>query len=155
MRKITFILGLVIFFASSLSPQDFIGPRWRERVLEFKKVRLLEILKLDEHKSVKFLNRYTKFSKDIEAIELERERIVNDIEIKLRKGDKEGYDKSIQELIELEKKEYEMRSNFYKELKEVLSDQQIAQVIVFERNFRREFMDAVREMQRERMRRRF
>ncbi|MCS7229936.1 MAG: hypothetical protein RMJ81_06340 [Candidatus Kryptonium sp.] len=124
-------------------------------MLEFKKVRLLEILKLDEHKSVKFLNRYTKFSKDIEAIELERERIVNDIEIKLRKGDKEGYDKSIQELIELEKKEYEMRSNFYKELKEVLSDQQIAQVIVFERNFRREFMDAVREMQRERMRRRF
>ncbi|MEN3037862.1 MAG: hypothetical protein ABDI07_01695 [Candidatus Kryptonium sp.] len=155
MKKIIVVLGSVIFFVSMLFSQDFIGPRWRERVLEFKKVRLLEILKLDEHSSVKFLNRYTKFSKDIEVLELERERIVNDIEIKLRRGDKDGYDKSIQELIELEKKEYEMRLSFYKELKEVLSDQQIAQVIVFERNFRREFMDAVREIQRERMRRRF
>ncbi len=129
--------------------------RWRERVLEFKKVRLLEILKLDEQNSVKFLNKYTKFSRDMDEIEFERGKIIDEMEIKLRKGDKETYDKLIQGLVELNKREYNLRLNFYEELKQILTEQQIAQVIVFERNFRREFMETVREMQRERMRRRF
>ncbi|CUS84106.1 hypothetical protein [Candidatus Kryptobacter tengchongensis] len=155
MRKTILVFGMIAFLVTSSFSQGFMGQRWRERILEFKKVRLLEILKLDEQTSVKFLNKYTKFSNDIDAIEVERERVVNEIEAKLRKGDKDGYDRAIQELIDLGKKEYELRLNFYKELKEILTDQQIAQVIVFERNFRREFMEAVREMQRERMRRRF
>ncbi|CUU04027.1 hypothetical protein JGI3_00877 [Candidatus Kryptobacter tengchongensis] len=155
MRKTILVFGMIAFLVMSSFSQGFMGQRWRERILEFKKVRLLEILKLDEQTSVKFLSRYTKFSNDIDAIEVERERIVNEIEAKLRKGDKDGYDRAIQELIDLGKKEYELRLNFYKELKEILTDQQIAQVIVFERNFRREFMETVREMQRERMRRRF
>ncbi len=129
--------------------------RWRERILEFKKVRLLEILKLDEQSSVKFLSRYTKFSNDIEQIEIERGRIINEIEAMLKRGDKEGYNKSLQELIELGKKEYELRLNFYNELKDILTEQQIAQVVVFEWRFRREFMNAIRDIQRERMRRRF
>ncbi len=155
MRKTILVFGMIAFLVMSSFSQGFMGQRWRERILEFKKVRLLEILKLDEQTSVKFLNKYTKFSNDIDAIEVERERIVNEIEAKLRKGDKDGYDRAIQGLIDLGKKEYELRLNFYKELKEILTDQQIAQVIVFERNFRREFMETVREMQRERMRRRF
>jgi len=155
MRKTILVFGMIAFLVTSSFSQGFMGQRWRERILEFKKVRLLEILKLDEQTSVKFLSRYTKFSNDIDAIEVERERIVNEIEAKLRKGDKDGYDRAIQGLIDLGKKEYELRLNFYKELKEILTDQQIAQVIVFERNFRREFMETVREMQRERMRRRF
>lgn len=155
MRKTILVFGMIAFLVMSSFSQGFMGQRWRERILEFKKVRLLEILKLDEQTSVKFLSRYTKFSNDIDAIEVERERVINEIEAKLRKGDKDGYDRAIQELIDLGKKEYELRLNFYKELKEILTDQQIAQVIVFERNFRREFMETVREMQRERMRRRF
>ncbi|CUU04874.1 hypothetical protein JGI2_01184 [Candidatus Kryptobacter tengchongensis] len=155
MRKTILVFGMIAFLVMSSFSQGFMGQRCRERILEFKKVRLLEILKLDEQTSVKFLSRYTKFSNDIDAIEVERERIVNEIEAKLRKGDKDGYDRAIQGLIDLGKKEYELRLNFYKELKEILTDQQIAQVIVFERNFRREFMETVREMQRERMRRRF
>ncbi len=157
MRKIILTIVVVLFLANALSAQDYMGmgQRWRERILEFKKVRLLEILKLDEQNSVKFLNKYTKFSNEMDQLELERERIVSEMEFKLRRGDKEGYDKSVQELLELGKKEYEMRVNFYKELKDILTEQQIAQVVVFERNFRREFMNAIRDIQRERMRRRF
>ncbi|MFN3135220.1 MAG: hypothetical protein ACK44H_06560, partial [Candidatus Kryptonium sp.] len=89
MMKRTILAFLAIAFLSAmLFSQGFMGQRWRERVLEFKKVRLLEILKLDEQTSVKFLNKYTQFSRDIDEIELEKERIVNEIEIKLRKGDK-------------------------------------------------------------------
>lgn len=155
MKKAILVFAAMLFLSNVLSAQDLMGQRWRERVLEFKKVRLLEILKLDEQNSVKFLNKYTKFSNELDQLELEREKVVNEIEVKLKRGDKEGYDKSIQELLELAKKEYEMRVNFYKELKDVLTEQQIAQVVVFERNFRREFMNAIRDIQRERMRRRF
>lgn len=155
MRRAILIIAMTLFSVSVLSAQGFMGQGWRERILEFKKVRLLEILKLDEQSSVKFLNKYTKFSNEIDKIELERERIVNEMELKLRHGDRDGYDKSIQELFELEEKEYEIRVNFYKELKDVLTEEQIARVIVFERNFRREFMNAIRDIQRERMRRRF
>ncbi len=157
MKKAILTIAMIFFLASVLSAQNYMGmgQRWRERILEFKKVRLLEILKLDEQNSVKFLNKYTKFSKEVDQLELERERIVSEMEFKLRRGDKEGYDKSIQELLELAKKEHEMRVNFYKELKDILTEQQIAQVVVFERNFRREFMSAIRDIQRERMRRRF
>jgi hypothetical protein len=61
----------------------------------------------------------------------------------------------MQDIFELERKENELKVNFYNELKGILSDRQIAQVIVFERNFNREFINTLREMQRERMRRRF
>ncbi len=155
MKRITLIFGLVIFLLGMSFAQGPMVQRWRERVLEFKKVRLLEILKLDEQNSVKFLNKYTKFSRDMDEIEFERGKIIDEMEIKLRKGDKETYDKLIQGLVELNKREYNLRLNFYEELKQILTEQQIAQVIVFERNFRREFMETVREMQRERMRRRF
>ncbi|CUT05635.1 hypothetical protein [Candidatus Kryptobacter tengchongensis] len=155
MRKTILVFGMIAFLVMSSFSQGFMGQRWRERILEFKNFHLLVILNLHEQTYVKFLSRYTKFSNDIDAIEVERERIVNEIETKLRKGDKDGYDRAIQGLIDLGKKEYELRLNFYKELKEILTDQQIAQVIVFERNFRREFMETVREMQKERMRRRF
>jgi hypothetical protein len=155
MKKAILIFAVTFFAVNVLSAQGFPEQRWRERLLEFKKVRLLEILKLDEQSSVRFLNKYTKFSNELDQLELEREKLVNEMEIKLKRGDKEGYDKSIQELFELGKKEYEIRLNFYKELKDVLTEQQIAQVIVFERNFRREFINAIRDIQRERMRKRF
>lgn len=155
MRKIFFLIGLMALIFTTLFSQGFAERRWRERLLEFKKVRLLEILKLDEQTSVKFLNRYTKFSNDLDAIEIEKERIVKEIDLKLRKADKEGYDRLVQELMNLGRKECELRINFYKELREILTEQQVSQVIVFEWNFRREFINAVREMQREKRKGRF
>jgi hypothetical protein len=155
MKRLILILFMFAFFAEFSSAQGFMRPMWRQRILEFKKVRLLEILKLDEQTSVKFLSRYSKFSDDLAQVWIERENLINELEVKINRGDKDGYDKLMQDIFELERKENELKVNFYNELKGILSDRQIAQVIVFERNFNREFINTLREMQRERMRRRF
>ncbi|MFN3135837.1 MAG: FAD-dependent oxidoreductase, partial [Candidatus Kryptonium sp.] len=90
----------------------------------------------------------------VESIDKHKKKIyVRDLQT--QKVFEDDYDKLIQELVDLGKREYDLRLSFYKELRQILTEQQIAQVIVFERNFRREFMETVREMQRERMRRRF
>ncbi len=155
MKRLILILFVFAFFADHSLSQGFMRPMWRERILEFKKVRILEILKLDEQTSVKFLSKYSKFSNDMAQIEIEREKLINELEDKIKRGDNDNYDKLMQEILDLGRKEYELKVSFYNELKGILSDQQIAQVIVFERNFSREFINALREMQKERMRRRF
>ena len=64
----------------------------------------------------------------------------------------DDYNQTLNALLDVDKKISGERLRFLTELKEVLSSKQIAQYIVFERNFVQELRQAVRDVQRDRIR---
>jgi hypothetical protein len=126
--------------------------KWPDRIESYKKVRMLEALKLDEEQSVKFVTRYTKHQEVMRGFEKERNELIDKLDTLSHSDGNEGeYDGIYSDLLDIDKRISGERQKFMSELKEVLSHKQIAQYIVFERNFVQELRQAVRDVQRERM----
>lgn len=126
-----------------------------DRIESYKKVRMLEVLKLDEEQSVKFVSRYNKHQELMHGFEKERNTLVDKLDEQTHASASDAdFDRTFADLLELEKKISGERHHFLDELKEVLSRKQAAEYIVFERNFVQELRKAIRDVQRERMRNR-
>jgi hypothetical protein len=122
-----------------------------ERLEQFKKVQLLEALKLDEETSVRFLARYQKHQDAIREINQKRNGLIDQLQTMSRSGSNDAdVEKTIRDLIATETKVTEARNKFLSDLKEILSMKQIARLIAFERNFYRDIRDIVRDMAKER-----
>jgi len=123
-----------------------------DRIESYKKVRMLEVLKLGEDQSVKFVSRYNKHQDTMHGVEKERNELVDKLDEQARSDAQDAdYDQTFSSLLDLDKKISGERLHFLDEIKEVLSHKQIAEYIVFERNFAKELRQAIREVQRERM----
>ncbi len=162
MKKIATIFLLLSFFAfvqSSLAQrrEGRMGGRQGEhqpfeRLESFKKIRMMEALHLDENTSIKFFARYDKHEDRMREIEAERNGMVEQLDSLSRNdaGD-EAYNIVFDQFTAIDKKIARERIDFLASLKEVLTDKQIAQFIVFERNFMRDLRRIVREVQLDRM----
>ena len=130
------------------------GPDQRmERLQQLKKLRLLEVLKLNEEESIRFFTRYNKFEEELRDLERERNDIIDDLEMQLKEGEKvESLEKSFDDLFALGQKVVDARIRFYKEVRGMLTPQQVAKLIVFERNFTRDLREIIQDVQRERRR---
>jgi len=152
----TTVLGALFLATGSLLAQPEHGDRSQQpaydRIESWKKVRMLESLKLNEYQSTKFILRYNKHQATMHGFEKERNDLVDklDSQSKSEAAD-DDYNQTFNALLDTDKKISGERLRFLAELKEVLSNKQIAQYIVFERNFVQELRQAVRDVQRERM----
>jgi Spy/CpxP family protein refolding chaperone len=123
------------------------------RVEQFKKIRLMEVLKLDENESIRFFNRYDKFEEEIRGLERDRNKIIDDLDSLVKQdGADSAYQKDFDELIALGRKVADTRTHFYREIRGILTPQQVAKLIVFERDFGRELREIIQDVQRERRR---
>jgi Spy/CpxP family protein refolding chaperone len=113
----------------------------------------MEELKLNEEQSVRFFNRYDKFEQELRELERERNGIIDDLDSLLEQDEKkEAYQKEFDRLISLGQKVANARMRFYNEIQGLLTPQQVAKVIVFERDFGRELRDIIQDVRRERRR---
>ena len=154
----TILLGLLLLLPATSQAQPRRYERQsedapRDRIESYKKVRMLEVLKLDEEQSAKFVTRYNKHQETMRGFEKERNTLVDklDNEVQGSASDAE-FDETFNVLIDLDKKISGQRLQFLNELKDVLSNHQIAEYVVFERNFVRELRQAIRDVQKDRMR---
>jgi len=153
---VTTVLGVMFLVTSSLLAQPEHGNRSQQpamdRIESWKKVRMLESLKLEEDQSVKFIARYNKHQETMHGFEKERNDLVDKLDTQ-SKSDvaDDDYNQTFNALLDTDKKISGERLRFLTELKEVLSNKQIAQYIVFERNFVQELRQAVRDVQRDRI----
>lgn len=122
-----------------------------ERVEAFKKIRLMEALKLDEEASIRFFARYNKHQDEMKSLGEERNGLIDQLQSlgRSKAGDAD-YEKVIQELTALESRILDARKKFIGDLKEVFTAKQVADYIVFERNFNQNLRDLMREMTQER-----
>jgi hypothetical protein len=151
MRHIFLILLLLPVLALSQRQEQF-GGRSMERLESLKKVRLLEAMKLDEEKGLKLISRYNDHRNQIREMERTRMSIIEKLEKNIAAGVTDAeFQKSFNELSVVEKNIADTRAKYVNELKEVLTHKQIAEYLVFERNFAREIRNVFKEEQKKRI----
>ena len=152
MKKIIllFLVSTVALMGQMRTPM---GKRPMERLESYKKVRMLETLKLDEDKGLKLVNRYNQHREGVRDLEEERKEILDKLEAKVTDNASDAeIQKSFNDLIEIEKKMFNAREKYLNELKEILTTKQVAEYLLFERSFARDVRDIMREGQKERIR---
>ena len=146
------IPAVVILFLRTATSQELpMGGPARERVEQFKKIRMMEVMKLDEETSLRFFARYNKHQDAIKEITSKRDGLI-DLLAALRKSDAldSEFEKVFKELQGSESQIATERSRFLQDLRSVVSTRQVAEYVVFERNFNRQLMQLMREMAQER-----
>ncbi|MDE3058550.1 MAG: hypothetical protein KGJ59_11405 [Bacteroidota bacterium] len=157
MKRITTIFLLLSFlaFIQSALAQHRGGKKGEPpfaRLENFKKIKMMETLHLDETTSIRFFSRYDKHEEQMRAFGEERDRIAKQLDsLSRNNAPDEAYDAAFDQLLSIDKKIAREHADFLSSLKEILSNKQIAEYIVFERNFIRDLRRIVREVQMDRM----
>lgn len=125
--------------------------RGAERVEQFKKLRMIEALKLDDDTSVRFFTKYNKHEEIVRDINKQRDGLLDELQGMRKSGASDAeMEKVISGLVALDTKQSEERSRFVSDLKGVLTTGQVADLLLFERNFARNVRQLMQEMARQR-----
>ena len=156
-RTLHLVLISVLFMLTHVIAQDQLpmhGPA-AERIAQYKKVRLMEVVQMNEETSVRFLARYNKHEENIRAIGMERNELIDQLQ-KLSKSNSNdaAMENIIKDIGMSEEKVLEERTKFIGELRDILSLKQLSQFIVFERNFNKNLRELIRDVARDRWNRR-
>ncbi len=152
------ILFLVCFVMTCIAqPPEGFGEgkkRSSERLERYKKLQMIEVLKLDEETGLKLISRYNNHRKNIQQLEKERGELMDKLESQIQSSVADvEYQKSFGELIDIERKITETRKKYMESLKEIFSNKQIAEYLIFERNFMKDLRNVINDVQKQRMKR--
>ena len=122
-----------------------------ERVEQFKKIRMMEVLALDEQTSIKFFARFGKHQRTLQEFRRKQVQALGKVQSlrKAKAGDAE-YAKVIQDLQSLEGESRDAKLKYIEELKEILSNKQIVEYLVFEMRFQQNLRELIRDAQNNR-----
>jgi Spy/CpxP family protein refolding chaperone len=148
---IALLLGVVAVQALAQPGQPG-DPRF-ERVEQLRKVRMIDELGLKEEQSVRFFARLSELDKHRRDLMHERHEMLNKLEQMLKdNADEKELEKMFPALVVIEQRMAEEKAKFFGSLSDVLTVQQRAKLLTFERAFEKELREAVRDTQRRRMR---
>jgi hypothetical protein len=140
-------LFVILFIAVSVRAQDDakMQPPFK-RIENLEKVKLIEALKLNEETSVRFFARRGDFKKKVRQYDKQS----NEVLAKIRKLIDEKSDKNGNELKKLSDEYLKLQNQIPKEkasfmcsLSDILTSEQIARLLVFEKDFREELKNLV------------
>jgi hypothetical protein len=116
-----------------------------EKIYQLEKIKLIEVLQMDEETSIRFFARRAEFQRQTDEIHIKIESIINTLE----SIDKSGKVYTEAELISyinefnnLHSQLGQKRTEFINSLNDILSYEQISKLIVFERKFKEELRKA-------------
>lgn len=141
MRK--FIILIVILLSATLlfsqSRHSYKERPFSKKFKELEKIKLIEALDLDEEIVVKFFARRNKLKNEISELHNERELTINLLEELITKNEPESaYSPILKKISNNELKLIEIKSKFISSLSTILTNEQIAKFIIFERNFKKD-----------------
>lgn len=158
MRKIFFLFITFFLVVSTINSQ------MRERqnrdlkplqkIEQWEKVKLIEVLNLNEETAVRFFARRNEHQKKMKEILDQKDGMIQDIEDEIRSASltsDAAYKEQVGNILSLESRIMRERENFLKSLSDLFTPKQIATLVVFESKFRKE----IRERLIERGRRQF
>ena len=121
-----------------------------ERLERFRKMRLVEELKLSEEESVRFFAKQSAHEDKISELTKKRNDILDDMQKAIdTKGDGKEVQKLSDQILELDQKIFAERQRFQQDVRGLLTAEQFAKMLIFERNFGRQVRDAMDEMRRD------
>ncbi len=117
-----------------------------EKIEELEKIKLIEVLGMDEEVMLKFFNRFNNNKTEKGKLFEEKKQLIEKMEGML-KEDSKATEKELNDVIEqVLNKEYEFktkRKEFINSLKEILTPQQIVKFLVFETKFKHEIREHI------------
>jgi hypothetical protein len=140
---------VLITSAQEQRPQE---PPLPHKVEQFKKMRLIEELHLDEETSIRFFARYNKQMDAIREIEWQRNTIIKQLkELIHSNANANEIETTLKNYEKFEGQIADVRAKFVEGLKDIFTPKQIAEYLIFEQNFNQNLREVIREMTRERM----
>jgi hypothetical protein len=118
----------------------------REKLEQLEKIKLIESLDMDEDTSIRFFARRNESKREIQSLEKKTEDIIFELEKSFNIEDKNQDEKQKQLISEMLKNRESIelkRNQFINSLGDILSTEQIAKLIVFEKKFRDEIRNVL------------
>ncbi len=120
-----------------------------ERIRQLRVWKLTDRLKLTEDQSVKFFARYNRyqdeFAKNLETVQSQMRELR---QAELANASEADIDKKVMQVLEARKASSELLPKYYKEFREVLSARQMAELVIFERDFLEDLNVLMRQAQK-------
>lgn len=129
-------------FNSAYSQDDF-----REKLQEIKLEKLTKKLELDETTKSVFTDKYKAFASDMRDLNKKRAKAYKQMTENLESGN--GLDSLVNQLLDYEQQINDKREAFVADMKTILTSQQIAKMIVFERKFNNEIKKLLKQYQKD------
>jgi hypothetical protein len=154
MNKYLPIVCVTIILCSASAEGQRHRPPGLERVERFKKMELLDVLKLDEEKAVRFSVRLDGHEDKMKELRDARKRAIDELDDMLeKKADPKEYQKLFDNVYENDQSMFSERKRYLDEMRAFLTAEQFAKFLVFERSFEMKLRKAMREIRRERFER--
>ena len=140
-----FTLTILSFFLLTqiISAQEhFPKGRWGipgGKIAELEKIKLIEELQMDEETTLRFFSRRSLHFETQRKTEFRRDSLLTLLNNKIKEGDsKLNYLMEIDKILDIDKELSDERLKFFKSLSNIFSHQQLAKLLIFEKNFRNE-----------------
>ncbi|HEY3249683.1 MAG TPA: hypothetical protein VGK25_01065 [Ignavibacteria bacterium] len=144
-RNFTILLCFIgIAFCSDVFSQN---DDIRDKIEDIKLDKMTTKLSLDETTKDSFIDKYKAFSKDMRELNRKRAKAYKEMTENVESGT--GLDTTVNKLLEYEKEINQKRTDFIADLKSMLTSQQIAKMIIFERKFNNEIKKILKQYQKE------
>ena len=146
MKRIILIISLLLLTSLVLVGQGRhrMGPPPHAggRLAQLEKIKLIEFLDMDEETTLKFFARREAFHENRKEIFNKRAELLDELrEMVIDDEDNSNYQALINQIYEYEEKLFTQRKEFFDSLSDILTQKQIASLIIFEDRFRREIRD--------------
>ena len=126
-------------------------PQAMERVERWRKMRLIEVLELKEEQSVRFLPRMNEHERRMIDLRKEKDNALDKIDRLVRnRADEKEIEGVFPEFFAVSGRMDAERQNFFNSVGDILTVEQRAKFLLFERHFERELREAMREVSRRR-----
>lgn len=149
MNKYFTVLFFVCMHSLVFSQDGHFGPKDKEaaeKIFQLEKIKLIEVLEMDEETAIRFFARRSELKKATDEIQNKIEEIIKNLEV----VDKAGKVYTESELItyindfnNLNLQMSQRRTEFINSLNDILTYDQIRRLIVFERKFKDELRRAL------------
>lgn len=151
MKHVIFFFCFFIILSVTAIAQQPHAPlrdkKFRDKIEQLEKIKLIEILNLDEETTLRFFSRQSAHRDEEIKLINQKEELVDHLKYYFTEGkdlpNGETFESLNKKIIEQEKKMINQRTDFIKSLKDILSEEQISKLIVFESTFRREIRDMI------------
>jgi len=153
MKTIYYTLTLLFFISGIIIPQrgKWQDEEMRAKFEQLEKIKLIETLEMDEETTLRFFARKSEHQKQQEEIQEKIKENINNLEVIFKSGRVATVDEiksNINEINTLSNQLEKNRTDFINSLSDILSYEQIAKLLIFERNFKDEIRKLIMKERR-------
>ncbi|HWA06073.1 MAG TPA: hypothetical protein VG961_05960 [Ignavibacteria bacterium] len=146
MKKTYKILIFLLFFGFVSMKPAYAQDDFREKLQEIKLEKLTKKLELDDNTKTVFMDKYKAFAADMKDLNKKRAKAYKLMTENIESGN--GLDSIVNQLLDYEEQINNKREAFVTDMRSILTSQQIAKMIVFERKFNNEIKKLLKQYQK-------